>query len=505
MKDFVGFCLAGMVVLLLTVNLSAQITFERTYGGTDYDQGYSVTQTQDNGYIVTGYTNSYSTGISDVYVIKTDSLGDTLWTKTFGDSGLDVGNSVIQTVDGDYLITGDYDNHGAGQYDIYLIKIDSSGNTLWTRTYGGYGGESGSHIIQNSDGMYTIAGITSTYGSGSFDIYLIKVDSIGDTLWTKTYGGSDAEFVRSFSETTDGGYIITGQTYSYGGDKCDVYLVKTDSTGNMMWQKTYGDTANDIGNSVIQVSDGGYIISAFTESYGADSGDIWLIKTDSLGDTLWTEMHGGTGPDLAMVIINTLDNGFCLAGATGSYGSGLIDVYLAKIDSSYNVLWTRTYGGTEDDFCWSAAQTFDKGFVMAGYTNSFGAGESDVYLIKTDSLGNAGVEEEKKENLKLEIRNSKLTAYPNPFTTKTVIEFRSSGVLELNTQLPNSSTPQLKIYDVSGRLVKDFSLLPFNFLLSTTVEWDGRDNSNRELSSGVYFLKFKSEGYTETRKVLMVR
>jgi hypothetical protein len=476
----------------------AGISFERTYGGTHSDQGYSVAQTQDNGYIVTGHTNSYSVGISDVYVIKTDSLGDTLWTKTFGDSGLDVGNSVIQTADGDYLITGSYDNYySKGLYDVYLIKLDSSGSTLWTRTYGYYGHESGTSIIQNSDGMYTIAGIASSPGTRGIDIFLMKVDSIGDTLWTNIYNSSGTEFIRSFNETTDGGYIIVGQKDD-GSGEYDVYLVKTDSKGNLKWKKTYGGTSNDIGNSVIQVSDGGYLISAYTESYGADSGNIWLIKTDSLGDTLWTEMHGGTGPDIAMVIISIPDNGYCLAGASGSYGSGLSDFYLEKTDSLCNTIWHRTYGGTEEELCWSAAPTSDGGFVMAGYTNSFGAGESDFYLIKTDSLGNvAGVEEQK--DLRHKTLDLRLTIHPNPFTTSTTITL-SSAQVHKNTRAQDI---ELNIYDVSGRIVRTFPSSLFTH--HSSVYWDGTDNAHKKLAGGVYFLKFRAGDYEETKKLMLIR
>ena len=215
------------MILLCSISSYAQITFERWYGGTSLDVGYSVAQISDGGYIIAGWTNSYGAGYYDVYLIKTDSLGDTLWTRIYGGTSSDFGYSVIQTSDGGYIVAGETDE------DVYLIKTDANGDTAWTRTYGGTNWDDGNSVIQISNGGYIIAGWTNSYGAGYSDVYLIKTDSFGDTLWTRTYGGTDYEYGYLLAQTSDGGYIVVGNTYSYGAGMTDVYLIKTDSLGNV--------------------------------------------------------------------------------------------------------------------------------------------------------------------------------------------------------------------------------------------------------------------------------
>ncbi len=256
-----------VIVQFPLISASAQITFERTYGGIGEDQSYSAIQTLDGGYIVTGYTYSYGAGSADVYLIKTDSLGDILWTKTYGNLYRDFGHSIAQTSDGGYIIAGGTMSYGAGSYDVYLIKTDSLGDTLWVRTYGGADGDCGYSVAQTSDGGYIVSGYTYSYGAGSCDVYLMKTDPLGDTLWTRTYGGADEDCGISVAQTSDGGYIVSGYTYSYGAGSGDVYLVKTDSLGDTLWTKTHGGNYPDYGLSVIRTPDEGYIITGFTYSY----------------------------------------------------------------------------------------------------------------------------------------------------------------------------------------------------------------------------------------------
>jgi hypothetical protein len=375
-------------IWLLPVTAFAQIIFEKTFGGTDIDEGYSVQQTSDGGYIIAGYTQSYGAGSRDVYLIKTDSLGDTLWTNTYGGSSWDYGYAVRQIGNGGYVIAGHTWSFGAGWTDVYLIKTDSMGDTLWTRTYGGTDWDEGYSVHQTLDDGYIIAGSTKSYGLGSRDVYLIKTDSLGNTLWTRTYGGTGSDRGSSVQQTVpDGGYIITGSTISFGAGSGDVYLVKTDSLGDTLWTRTYGGTEWDQGNSVQQTRDEGYIIGGYTESFGEGWADVYLIKTDSLGDTLWTRTYGGTDWDEGQSIQQTRDGGYIITGSTESFGSGIRNVYLIKTDSSGNTLWTRTYGGTVFDRGTSVQLTSDGGYIIAGYTNSFGAGSGDIYLIKPDFWG----------------------------------------------------------------------------------------------------------------------
>jgi hypothetical protein len=373
-----------LLTLVIPLSSNAQLDFEKTYGGFPNDFGYSVQQTSDGGYIIVGRTDSFGAGLDDVYLIKTDSLGDTLWTKTYGGVMNDFGgNSVQQTSDGGYIITGRTDSFGAGGGDVYLIKTDSLGDTLWTKTYGGVLDEHGFSVQQTvPDGGYIIGGKTQSFGAGEGDVYLIKTDSLGDTLWTKTYGGVNDDFGFSVQQTSDGGYIVAG------GINTDVYLIKTDSLGDTLWTKTYGGIATDNGFSVQQtVPDGGYVIAGITYSFGPPGANVYLIKTDPLGDTLWTRTYGDLSDEGGRSVVQTSDGGYVVAGYTYSFGGvDSIDVYWFKTDSLGNILWTRTYGGDNHDIGHSIQQTSDGGFIIAGETRSFssGTGFSDVYLIKTN-------------------------------------------------------------------------------------------------------------------------
>jgi len=268
-----------ILILALFTTAICLAGWERTYGGSDDDEGYSVAQTSDGGYIVAGRTRSFGAGEYDVYLVKTDGLGDTIWTRTYGGGGEDLGYSVALTSDGGYIVAGYTGSFGAGG-DVYLVKTDAVGDTILTRTYGGSSDDWGYSVAQTSDGGYIVAGRTASFGAGGYDVYLVKTDGLGDTLWTRTYGGSDDDYGYSVAQTSDGGYIVSGGTRFFGAGSWDFYLVKTDAVGDTIWTRTYGGSGNDHGNSVAQTSDGGYIVAGVTAA-----GDVYLVKTDSLGYT----------------------------------------------------------------------------------------------------------------------------------------------------------------------------------------------------------------------------
>jgi hypothetical protein len=481
----------SLAFVLGSVSLLAQApdtAWTRAYGGTGGDYGYSVQQTTDGGYIVVGRTDSYGAGNGDVYLIKTDSVGDTLGTRIYGGTGVDYGYSVQQTTDGGYIVAGRTSSYGAGGPDVWLIKTDSLGDTLWTKTFGGASLDYGQSVQQTTDGGYIVAGRTSSYGAGSTDVWLIKTDSLGDTLWTKTYGGTDQDYGYSVQQTTDGGYIVVGRTDSYGAGNGDVYLIKTDSVGDTLWTKTYGgDTGYDEGWSVQQTDDGGYIVTGYA-SFGAGNGDVYLIKTDSVGDTLGTRTYGGIDAEEGYSVQQTTDGGYILVGFTRSYGAGSDDIYVIKTDSLGDTLWTRTYGGIFEDYGQSVKQTTDGGYIVAGYTYSYGAGSYDVYLIKIKPEG-SGIEEEITTGL-----FSLSPADPNPFTAKTTIRYEITKETDIN----------ISVYSMLGQKVKNL----YSGRQSSgvhSVSWDGRRDSGEKSSSGIYFLRVEAEGKEASTKVMLVR
>jgi hypothetical protein len=360
-----------------------------TFGGPDDDEGYSVQSTSDGGYIITGCTRSYGAGSADLWLTKTDATGNRLWDRTFGGTDYDRGNSVQQTSDGGYILTGLTYSYASGSYyDLWLVKTDPAGNKLWDKTFGGSNDDWGGSVQQTSDGGYIIAGWTYSYGAGGGDVWLVKTDPSGNKLWDKTFGGTEVDLGTSVRQTADGGYILTGCTHSFGSGNKDVWLIKTDTSGNRLWDQTFGGTIFDGGNSVQQTSDSGYIVAGYTGSYGAGSYDFWLVRTDTAGNRLWDQTFGGTDHDGCNSVQQTSDGGYVLAGHTRSTGSGDFDFWLVKTDASGNKLWDRTFGGANFDQCTSVLQTSDGGYVVTGITKSCGAGGSDVWLVKTGADGN---------------------------------------------------------------------------------------------------------------------
>jgi hypothetical protein len=353
------------------------VYWEKTFGGSEWDEANAVIEIANGGFVIAGFTNSFGEGSSDIFLIKTNSNGDSVWTKTYGGIGWDVAESVDETQDGGYIIAGYTYSFGNGESDVYLVRTDSDGNILWERTYGGITEDCGNSVQQTTDGGFIVTGISE------LSIYLIKTDQNGDTVWTKKYAKTAGGVGCSVQQTSDGGYIITGHT-EYHGNIC---LLKVDTNGDSLWGQMFG-TDNDInfGRSVKETFDGGYIIVGSTHPLNAGSFDIYLIKTNEIGNVEWTKKFGAEASDYGRAIDLLADEGYIIAGWTNSFGNGAGDVYLIETDENGNEKWSRTHGYENGEGAYSILVASDGCYVVAGCTNSLGAGWYDAYLVKIRSF-----------------------------------------------------------------------------------------------------------------------
>ena len=358
--------------------------WNKTFGGSESDRGDCIQQTSDGGYIITGSTESYGNGNEDMWLIKTDENGSSQWAMTYGGTGNDYGLSVQQTNDNGYIITGGTSSYGFGSGDIWLVKTDENGDEDWNKTFGGWNFECGESVQQTIDGGYFITGYTLSFGNGNSDVWLIKTDSSGDMEWNNTIGGSHYDYGWSGIQSSDEGFVIVGRTESYGAGHGDFWIIKTDNQGNEIWDETYGTNGYESAHSVQETQDGGYITAGYTNSYGAGWYDVWLIKMSSVGSKDWERTYGGLGGDTCSSVYQTSDGGFIISGGTYSYGGGDMDVWLIKTDNQGNEKWNKTIGGTNFDYAESVQQTIEGEFIVAGHTQSFGAGDSDIWLIKVE-------------------------------------------------------------------------------------------------------------------------
>lgn len=324
-----------------------------------------------------------------LFLSSSASAQEVIWTKTYGGWAADQGFGICSTTDGGFILTGQSSSYGT-QSQVLVVKTDSNGDTVWTKNYGGYGWDQGNSIQQTTDGGFILAGWTTSYGD-PFAAYLIKTDSAGDTLWTRTYITGYAADAISVRQTSEGGYILVGSTYSLATSEYDVYLVKTDPSGEVEWSKTYGGNRDDRGLSVEQTTDGGYVVCGYTQSFASYSG-VYLIKTDSQGDTAWTRVYDASGCYMAVGewVQQTLDGGYVITGNSICYPEpGHYDLILIKTNADGDTIWARHYGEQFADFGNAVRQTPDSGYVAVGMTQSFGADNKDLCVIKTDENGDS--------------------------------------------------------------------------------------------------------------------
>jgi hypothetical protein len=460
MKSFIA--LFSLITFCFTSQIMAQsVVFQQIYPAQVDESGKDIIECA-NGFIIVGMKEK-SLGDSDIYVIKTDIDGDTISTALFGGSAPDYPYRIISAADGNYFIIGYTKSYGSGDNDVWLLKIDNQLNLLWSKTYGSSGDDVGKDIVATYEGSYVITGRSDNPLNSSHDIFLIKIDSVGNTIWQKNYGGPQDENARRVIECFDGGLAIVGQTMSFGAGFGDLYFLKTDSAGNFLWSQTFGGSAMDDGNDMVLNSDGTFVLCGETQSFGNGNIDVWLIKTDGFGNWIWDFTYGGIDKDVSKTIEMTPDGGYIVGAISRSWGWINPDMWLLKTDANGIQQWTRHFGSWDHEHCYAARTTSDGGYALIGHTKSYGP-FSRIQFIKLDQNGTNDISEMDHKKFGF--------IFPNPVS--------SSGVLNLDTQLKSQTNMIFELYSTDGQRV-------WSNIMTTLHDLETVQLQLPEIMPGLYF------------------
>lgn len=382
--------LSLMTVVLLAGTLAAstdRVTFEKTYGGKNEDLAKSVIVTE-TGYIVIGQTNSHRERRSDIYIINMDKKGNKIWSKAIGGRDDEEGDDIIKTDDGGYLAIGTTESFGSDRSSIYTVKLDKTGEAQWQKAYWSKDDSYyyGTGVVKTEKG-FKIAGWENKLEFFDSEVfgYVVDTDKEGERLRTRRYGGEDDDILYDILKT-DGGYLMVGSSESFRDDYgFDAYAVKVDETGKVLWQKIYGWGYDESAYAVAQAKDGGFMLVGITKSNRDKRDEVYVVRIDKNGKMLWQSTYGGRYDEIGFDIVADGD-GYVITGMTESNTNGREDLYLFKIDDHGKVLWDRNYGGRDSEVGYGIART-DDGYIVVGETESYGNGRKDAYILKVNKKG----------------------------------------------------------------------------------------------------------------------
>ncbi len=504
------------------------VQWQKSLGGSGNEAIYSVNLTSDGGFIIAGFSESNDYDVSgnnggrDCWIVKTDSAGIIQWQNSLGGTGIEAAFSIQQTTDSGYIFSGytesnDSDvtgNHGLRDY--WIVKLNSSGSILWQRALGGTGNERAYSISQTSDGGFIVGGYSDSmdgnvaFTHGAQDYWILKLDSAGLIQWQRSYGGTFTDEAYSIQQTTDGGYVAAGYANSTNGNVTghyylqDYWIVRMDTAGAKLWAKCFGGSGNDFANSIVQTTDGGFIVAGFSESNDSDvtvnrgGKDYWILKIDSLGIIQWEKSAGGSGQDVANAVLQTSDGGYIVAGysnsidgeVTGNHGD--YDSWIIKLDSSGVLQWEKSLGGTGIETA-SSIKLTSTGELIVGCTTASNDGDvsghygtiatSDYWLVKLIDLVNG-----------IEVGNEAVNFQvgPNPFSFETIFSFNL-------TSLKNIS---MEVRETKGQLVSNIDSRNFS-LGKNEIHWFAKNCSGVHIPPGIYFVSLVSDKGRETKKIVI--
>lgn len=486
--------------LLAAFNSIAQptIEWEKSYGGSGFELLYSMQSTSDGGYILAGSSVSNdgdltnNKGAGDYWIVKIDSVGTLQWQKSYGGSENDEALSVKQTTDGGYIVAGmsksidgDINDHQGSitDYDYWVLRLDSSGNIIWKKSYGGFADDKAYAVQQTTDGGFIVA------GESSGDYWIVKLNVLGSVQWNKFLGGSDFDKAYSVQQTIDGGYILSGSSKSNDGDISankggdDYWIVKLNALGDIQWEKSYGGTDHDFLPSIKSTNDGSFMIYGISRSNDGDvnnnvnnSGGIWVVKINSIGNILWERFIDSVG--VAGILQWTVNDALYISNGNallaGVENSTTSKFWVGAINNSGTLIWNKTMGGSNIDEARAVVQNSDGSYLLAGHSYSFDGdvslnkGMSDFWVVKLSST--VGIDE--VEN------NSSIIIFPNP----------TNAIFTINS---NEQIDEVEIFNTQGQAVYNKKTTSNSSTIDLT-----------SLPKGIYLVQLKTNTNSVTKKIV---
>jgi hypothetical protein len=524
-----------ITLLFFAVNTFSQNSFQRLIGGPQHERSQTVYSTGDGGYMVNAASGSFGAGDIDMMLIKLDVSGNILWSNTYNTGEYDNAEFSIQTSDQKYVCAGRSNiNGGSFPTSAIIYKTDSAGNLLFSKRYGGTGNDGFVHIIETSDNGFAAVGNTQSLSAGGSDILLVRTDLNGDTIFTRSYGTAENESGSYVIQLPDNGFLIAGRQATVNGTRGDGILLRTDSAGNQLWSKMYGDTLFEELTSVQHTSDGGFIVSGSTTGNGSGGFDILLMKTDSGGAVTWSQAYGGAASDAAYDVHITSDNGFLVSGFTESLGYGHrlsqgadeSNIFLLKTNDTGAVQWMEVYGDGLQDEAFRSAIASDGGYLVGGFTTNYLTSDSSqIIIIKTDSMGISGCHESQvmpadsiftiasrdtlfQQQSGIPIANFSLQLTPVVPANDDACLFSQVNSVDKENYFeiyPNPFNDILHIRTGSGKsTVRILDTLGKECMrISDAVETVNVNTAN--LSSGIYFITISNEKIRESKIIVLSR
>lgn len=490
MKHIYG-AIQGCILLLLiqfavsSYSLAQNVAWSRTYGGLRNDGAFAVAQTRDGGIITAGFSSSFSgNNIDDVYLLKTDMQGNQIWSRTYGGGLQEIATDIKQTSDGGFIVSG-Y-KQVSTVYDPFLMKTDSTGIILWERTYDyGLGLDDRAHAVcQTSDGGYIFAGQTRIVDQfPHYEMYAVRTDPSGNILWMRIYGytqGSGNDVGLSVIQLSDGGFVLGGFTQS---SIWSSYVIRLTPAGDVVWTKVRPNDYQSECYNLIATLDGNLLITGTSVSFATDT-DVLIEKLDMNGSSLWEKIYGGVDAETGQSVRELATGGYVLSGMAATQSTSW-DMYVMQVNATGDSVWSRKLGGSSDDRGWAVETTSDGHLLSAGWVYSFGAGGGDLYLAKMSLQSISAVNDPAVSLNAFELYQN----YPNPFNPSTNIRY----------EIISRGFVNLSVFNSEGREVEQ---------LISEVKSPGayEIKFNAEgLPGGVYFCRLTSGSNSVTRKMLLIK